>query len=226
MLNREDLEPIRVLVVDGHPVIRGVVRIACETGERLAVAGEAADAVEAVRVCASTSPDVVVIDVELPEGGGVDAIRSMRAAGFRGKVIVLTEVTTGEAILECLRLGVSGYLEKSAGLRSIGSSILRVSLGERVIDPALERAAVAQLGRFARVAREGSEVAAVLTPRELEILRFISEGLTMASIGKRLGISPRTVESHVGKLYRKLAVRTRVQAVSRAVSLGLLDLRA
>ena len=226
MASREELKPVRVLVVDEHPVIRGVVRIACEAGERLEMAGEAADAVEAVRVCASTKPDVVVIDVELPEGGGVEAIRHMRAGGFAGKVIVLTEVTTGEAVLECLRLGVSAYLEKAAGLRSIGSSILRVFLGERLIEPALEQAAVTQLGKFARVAREGSEVAATLTPRELEILRFISEGLTLASIGKRLGISPRTVESHVGKLYRKLAVRTRVQAVSRAVSLGLIDLRA
>ncbi|HEV8564143.1 MAG TPA: response regulator transcription factor [Actinomycetota bacterium] len=226
MVSHGEPQPVRVLVVDQHPLIRGVVRIACEAGDRLQVAGEAAGAVEAVSVCASTKPDVVVIDVELPEGGGVEAIRRMRAGGFRGKVIVLTEVTTGEAVLECLRLGVSGYLEKAAGLRTIGSSILRVSLGERLIDPALEQAAVMQLGKFARVAREGSEVAATLTPRELEILRYISEGLTMASIGRRLGISPRTVESHVGKLYRKLAVRTRVQAVSRAVSLGLIDLRA
>lgn len=226
MASHGEPQPVRVLVVDQHPVIRGVVRIACEAGDRLEVAGEATGAVEAVSVCASTKPDVVVIDVELPEGGGVEAIRRMRAGGFRGKVIVLTEVTTGEAVLECLRLGVSGYLEKAGGLRTIGSSILRVSLGERLIDPSLEQAAVMQLGKFARVAREGSEVAATLTPRELEILRYISDGLTMASIGKRLGISPRTVESHVGKLYRKLAVRSRVQAVSRAVSLGLIDLRA
>jgi DNA-binding NarL/FixJ family response regulator len=226
MTSGEAPRPVRVLVVDEHPVIRGVVRIACESGERLEVAGEAADAVEAVSECIHTKPDVVVIDVELPEGGGVEAIRRMRAGGFAGKVIVLTEVTTGEAVLECLRLGVSAYLGKATSLRSIGSCILRVSLGERLIEPAFEQAAVMQLGKFARVSREGSEVEAALTPRELEILRFISEGLTLASIGNRLGISPRTVESHVGKLYRKLAVNTRVQAVSRAVSLGLIDLRA
>jgi len=102
--------------------------------------------------------------------------------------------------------------------------IRRVADGERVIAPELERAAVAALGSLARQAREGSEMRASLTPREHEILLMVSRGLTMQQAGSRLGISPRTVETHVAKLYRKLGVRTRVQAVARAAQLGLIDL--
>jgi DNA-binding CsgD family transcriptional regulator len=89
----------------------------------------------------------------------------------------------------------------------------------------VEKIAVTELGRFTRLAREGSEVRASLTPREHEILVLISHGLTMRQVATRLGISPRTVETHVAKVYRKLEVRSRVQAVSRAVSLGLVELR-
>jgi DNA-binding NarL/FixJ family response regulator len=138
--------------------------------------------------------------------------------------LVLTDRTHGRAVLECLRLGVHGYVDKASGIRTIGTAIRRIGRGERVIDRELEQAAVMELGRFARRAREGSEVAASLTPRELEILELISAGMTMRQVATRLGISPRTVETHVAKLYRKLAVRTRVQAVAKAASLGLIDL--
>jgi RNA polymerase sigma factor (sigma-70 family) len=93
-----------------------------------------------------------------------------------------------------------------------------------VVDPALEQAAVLELGRFARQARESSAVVATLTPREREVLELLAEGLTMQQIGRRLTISPRTVETHVAKLYRKLEVRSRVQAIAKAASLGLLEI--
>ena len=135
-----------------------------------------------------------------------------------------TERTGGNTVLDALRLGVEGYLVKGTALPGIAERIRQVVGGERVISPELEQVAVMQLGRFARQAREGTEVRATLTAREHEILELISRGLTMQQIATRLGISPRTVETHVSKLYRKLAVRTRVQAVARAASLGIIDL--
>ena len=96
--------------------------------------------------------------------------------------------------------------------------------GERAVDPELEQAAVMALGRFAQQAREGSEVEATLTARELEILAMVSRGLTMQQVGRRLGISPRTVETHLTNAYRKLGARNRVQALSRASELGLVEL--
>jgi two-component system nitrate/nitrite response regulator NarL len=213
---------IRVLVADEHPVFRGVVALACGASDRLELVGEASSAEEAVRLTDELAPGVLVIDVGLP-GGGIETIAAMREGGFEGKILVLTGQTGGASILGSLQAGADGYLERSSALRSIGSSILRIALGERLLDRDLERAAVTELGRVARVAREGSAAAQVITDRELEVLQHVSEGLTMVSIGRRLGISPRTVESHLAKLYRKLGVRTRIQAVSKAAWLGLID---
>jgi len=136
---------------------------------------------------------------------------------------VLTDRSDGAAVLQALRLGARGYVRKAAGLMDVGAAVRLVADGGRAIEPELEQAAVMALGRFAQQAREGSEAQAALTPRELEILVMVSHGLTMRQIGRRLDISPRTVETHVAKLYRKLGVRTRVQAVARAAQLGLID---
>jgi DNA-binding NarL/FixJ family response regulator len=213
---------IRVLIADEHPVFRGVVALVCGESDRLELVGEASSAGEVVRLSDVLQPDVIVIDVDLP-GGGIETITALRTRGFEGKVLVLTGQTGGASILGSLQAGANGYLERSKALRSIGSSILRVALGEQLLERDLERSAVTELGRVARVAREGSAAAQVITDRELEILQHVSEGLTMVSIGRRLAISPRTVESHLAKLYRKLGVRTRIQAVSKGAWLGLID---
>jgi DNA-binding NarL/FixJ family response regulator len=216
--------PVRVLVVDAHPVLRGVIRMACGSTEDLVVVAEAADVAGAVEACAHHAPDLIVLDLDLPDGDGTAVIRDLQARKLTPRILVLTDRTHGGAVLECLRLGVHGYVDKATGIRTIGTAIRKIARGERVIDHELEQAAVMELGRFARRARLGSEMAAALTPRELQILDMVSSGLTMRQIATRLGISPRTVESHVAKLYRKLGVRSRVQAVARAAALGLIDL--
>ena len=218
------IEPIRVLVVDDHPVIRGVIRLACDSSPHLAIVGEVATGAETLEASVRSHPDVIVLDVDLPDEDGVATIKRLRTNGFAGKILVLTERLDGGAVLECVRAGVNGYLEKAQGLRAVGSAIMRVATGERLIPEDLEQRAVMELGRYARMARESSEMAASLTRRETEILHAISEGHTMRSIATRLGISPRTVETHVAKLYRKLGAKTRVQAVARAASLGLIEL--
>jgi DNA-binding NarL/FixJ family response regulator len=218
-------QPVRVLIADEHPVIRGVIRLACESTIGIQVVGESGDGAETLRAATELAPDIVVIDLELPDIDGVEVIRDLRAKGFSGAILVVTERTDGATVLECLRLGVNGFTDKVTAIRTIAGKIRAVARGERRVDADLEQAAVMELGRFARQAREGSEVAASLTPREHEVLEMISRGLTMRQIATRLHISPRTVETHVAKLYRKLAVRTRVQAVARAASLGLIDLR-
>ena len=127
--------------------------------------------------------------------------------------------------MEALRAGVEGYLVKSSALPTVGKQIQRVLNGERGDLTRGRSGSRSTSWAVARMAREGSEVRATLTPREHEVLMLLSRGLTMRQMATRLGISPRTVETHVAKLYRKLDVRTRIQAVSRAVSLGLIELR-
>jgi len=206
-------------------VILGVVRLACSGQQDLMVVGEATTGEEAVALLAEVDVDVVVLDLDLADMDGLDALRRFRRDGFAGSVLALSDRADGATVLEAMRSGADGYLTKAEGLRSVASAIREVGAGGHVLDASLERSAVLELGRFARQAREGSEVAATLTPREREILDLLSQGLTMRQIGRRLGISPRTVETHVAKLYRKLSVRTRVQAVARAASLGLIEFK-
>jgi DNA-binding NarL/FixJ family response regulator len=215
----------RVLVVGGHPVILGVLRLACDALPDVEIVSEVANGPDAIRAASSMGPDIAVIDLDLADVEGADLLRSLRASGYSGHIVAVSERADGAAVLEAMRVGVDAYLVKPDGLRRIGDAIRRVREGERVIEPALEQAAVLELGRFARQARESSELVSLLTPREREILVLLAEGLTMRQIGRRLTISPRTVETHVAKLYRKLVVRTRVQAIAKAASLGLIELQ-
>ena len=216
--------PARVVIAGAHPVIREVVRRSCMTEGGLEIVAEVTDAEGLLEACRRDHPDVIVLDVELDDGDGLEALRAIREEGVAAGVLVLTDRTDGASVLDALKLGVRGYLGKADGLRAVGDCVRRIADGERLIDPDLEQAAVMALGSFARKAREGSEMEASLTPREQEILVMVSDGFTMQQVGTRLGISPRTVETHVAKLYRKLGVRTRVQAVSRAAQLGLIEL--
>lgn len=213
----------RVAIAGGHPAVRGVVRLSCSEAPDLEVAGEVDDAGLAADLCARVQPDVLVLDLD-GAADGLAALRAVHAGPSPARVLVLSGRADGAIVLEILRLGVTGCLDTAEGLRTVGAAIRKVAAGERVVAPELEQAAVMELGVFARRAREGSEIEAALTPREQQILAMISEGFTMHQVGTRLGISPRTVETHVAKLYRKLGVRTRVQAVARAAQLGLLDL--
>ncbi|MGE5460066.1 MAG: response regulator [Solirubrobacterales bacterium] len=216
---------VRVLVVEDHPVLRGVVRLACEHTPGLALAGEVGTGEEAVEACRELHPDVVVLDLSLPGAlQGLDVARAVRAEGTAGRLLVLTGRSDEEAVFDAIKAGADGFLEKTAGVRFIADALLRVGAGERVFTPEQEGIAVAELGRLARQARESSGVRASLTDRELEILELVSRGLTVKQVASRLGLSPRTVETHIAKLYRKLGVRNRVQAVSKAAALGLVEL--
>lgn len=222
MIRPLDGSSIRVAIAGGHPAVRGAVRMAC-TAAGMDVVGETGASRDVAMLCERTRPDVAVLDVDGPSDV-LDGLRAIRTKDVGIRVLALTDRADGDAVLEVLRVGVDGYLSTADGLRTVADVIARVVAGERVVDPRLEQAAVVALGRFARQAREGSEVEATLTPREQQILTMISEGFTMQQVGTRLGISARTVETHVAKLYRKLGVRTRVEAVSKAARLGLLDL--
>lgn len=214
----------RIVVADAHPAVRGAVRLACAAVAGLDVVDEAANGEELIASCRRLRPDAVVLDLSLPDREGLDLVREMREDELAGVIVVLSDRADGATVLEALRLGVDGYLVKATGLTEVGRSVARALSGERVVSPELEPVTVQELGRRARQAREGTQVRSTLTSREHEILLLISEGATIQQVGHRLGISPKTVETHVAKLYRKLDVRTRVQAVARAAALGLIEL--
>lgn len=214
-----------ILIVSGHPVIEGVVRLAAGAIADVDDVATLPSADELEASIGRVEPDIIVIDVDPRSGIDPGVARRARLASGDARIVVLSDEVDGPTVLEAMRIEVHAFLRKPEALRDMGSVLLRVLAGERVIDPDLARSAVLELGRFARQAREASEVGASLTPREREVLELLAEGFTMQQIGRRLGISPRTVETHVAKLYRKLEVRTRLQAVARAAQLGLIHLR-
>ena len=217
------MDEVRAVVAAGHPVVRSVIDIACQEAD-VTVTAKVETALATIEACRSQTPDLLILDLELPDADGFRVLADLGDEDRPSAILVLSDRSDGDLVLRALRLGVRGYVTKAEGLRGLSATIRRVLAGERVIAPGLEQDAVLALGRFARRAREGAEIAADLTSREQQVLELLSEGHTMRQIATRLSISPRTVETHVAKLYRKLGVRTRVQAVSRAATLGLVEL--
>jgi DNA-binding NarL/FixJ family response regulator len=217
------MKVVRAVVAAEHPVVRRVIDLACQEAG-VTVIANLETALATIEACRSSIPDLLVLDLELPDADGFQVLSDLDDADRPVAVLVLSDHADGDMVLRALRLGARGYVTKAEGLRGLAWTIRRVLAGERVIAPGLEQDAVLALGRFAKRAREGAEVAAELTSRERQVLELMSDGHTMRQIATRLSISPRTVETHVAKIYRKLGVRTRVQAVSRAATLGLVEL--
>lgn len=218
--------PARILVVEDHEVIRGVIRLACEQAPDLELIAEVEDGKAALEICRRERPDAIVLDLALPGGvQGLEVARRIQEEALPTRVLVLTGRSDERAVFESVRAGADGFMEKSAGVRHIADAIRRVAAGERVFTAGQERAAFQELGRVARRTHDEATARALLSARELEILEYVSLGLTVRQVASRLGLSPRTVESHVVRVYRKLGVRNRVQALSRAAALGLVELR-
>jgi DNA-binding NarL/FixJ family response regulator len=175
---------------------------------------------------AGTSPDpIVVVDLDEAMTEVRELVRDVRAIQPNARIVVLASDATGEVVLAALRLGVRACIRKPDGLQTLGEVLTRVACDEVVVPLDLRRDALEELGRVVRRARDGTGVDALLSPREHQILNLLASGLTTRQISSCLAISPRTVEGHTSGIYRKLVVATRVQALSRAAALGLVDAR-
>jgi two-component system nitrate/nitrite response regulator NarL len=215
--------PTRVLVIEDHPLLRSVIRIACEQTPGLEMVGELEDGSSALEACRELAPDVVLLDLSLPgELQGLDLARAIRSEGLPVRILVLTARTDEEALFESVIAGVEGYLEKTSGVRVISDALSRIARGERIFTQAQMRGAVVALSRRARQAREEPGAQPELSAREIEVLEHAARGFTVGQIARRLALSPRTVETHLSNAYRKLGVRNRVQALARASALGLI----
>jgi len=205
-------------------VIMGVLRLTVASLPGIQRVVPVADMARVLDEVADGDVAIAVIDLD-PAGSEATALlRGLSTADPELPVVLLTDRIDGPIALEAMRSDIRGLLLKPDALRRLAPILRRIMAGERVIDPGFEGSAVATLGRVARQAREGSHAEASLSPREMQILRLMGDGLTMRQIGRRLDISPRTVETHATNLYRKLEVRTRVQAVAKGAAIGLIEL--
>lgn len=202
-------EPIAVLIVDDHAVVRRGIRALLEAEGDFQVVGEAGSGGEAVLLAADLAPDVVLMDLVMPEMDGVTATRLVKEQSPRSQVIVLTSYHEDEHIYPAIRAGALSYLLKSVGLEELTEAVRKAARGEAVLHSHVAARLVRELHG---ASQETRLLYATLSERERQVLQLIAEGLSNAQIAERLVISERTVKSHVNNILSKLHVADRTQA--------------
>ncbi len=208
-----------VLIADDHPLFRKGMRALLGTMADITLAGEAGSGPEAVELALAVQPDVVLMDLQMPGGSGLAAIRELSRRSPNVRVLVVTLFEDDESVFEALRAGAHGYILKDADEGEMMRAIRAVSEGEAIFSPAI----AARLMDYFAVARREvpREVFPELTEREREILSLIARGESNAAIAERLTISVKTVRNHVSNIYGKMQVADRAQAAIRAREAGL-----
>ena len=214
-------DAIRVLLVDDHAVVREGLRTFLELQDGVEVVGEAEDGQGALREAERLRPDVILMDLVMPELDGVGAMRELRRLLPRSRVIVLTSFVDDERLLPAIQAGASGYLLKDVQPRELARTVRAAHAGEALLDPLVAARLVEAIAR-----PPGEEPPERLTPREREVLELIGRGLSNKRIAFELGVSEKTVKTHVGHVLAKLGVTDRTQAALYAVRAGLLSPRS
>ena len=221
-----EARPLRLLLVDDQPLLRVGFRMVLESEDGLEVVGEAGDGAEAVRLTRELAPDVVLMDVRMPVMDGIEATRRIAASESSARVIILTTFDLDEYAFAGLQAGASAFLLKDVAPAELVHAVRLVASGDAVVSPRVTQRLLETYVRSAGSAVERPEaqpdpLLKDLTPRELEVLRAICEGLSNAEIAHRLFLSEATVKSHVRRILSKLHLRDRVQAVVYGYETGL-----
>jgi DNA-binding NarL/FixJ family response regulator len=213
---------LRVLVADDQALVRGGLCMILESQVDIAVVGEAADGAEAVAAARELDPDVVLMDVRMPNVDGIEATRQITAS-TRARVLVLTTFDLDEYVYDALHAGASGFLLKDMRREELVSAVRTIAAGEALLAPTVTRRLIADVVITRKTSRSTVDDARIgaLTARETETLRQVARGLSNAEIGAALFVTEHTVKTHVSNLLAKLGLRDRVQAVVLAYETGL-----
>jgi DNA-binding NarL/FixJ family response regulator len=208
---------VRVVLADDHPVVRDGLAALLTSVPGIDVVGTAGTGRQAVRSVVTLRPDVLVLDIQMPELDGVGVARELQRAAPEVAVLVLTMFDDDDSVFAALRAGAAGYVLKGAAQDEIVRAIRAVAAGEAIFGPGIARRVLTQLGGRSATPDPFPE----LTTREREVLELLAAGLTTAAIGARLGLAPKTVTNHASAVFAKLHVEGRAQAVERARRAGL-----
>jgi DNA-binding NarL/FixJ family response regulator len=210
-------DPIRLMIVDDHPVVRnGLIGLFSAEAD-FEVVGEAADGAEALRRARALAPDVILMDLRLPEMDGVSAIRGLVAAGIAARLLVLTTYDTDSDVLSAIEAGAIGYMLKDAPPAELFAAVRAAAQGRSALSPAVATRVIGQMQAPAPLPREE-----LLSQRELEVLELVAQGVSNRDAAARLFISQATVKTHLVHVYEKLGVNDRAAAVAEAFNRGLL----
>ncbi len=219
---KENAQPITIVVVDDHPIVRGGLRALLATEPELQIIGEAGDGMEALRVVEQTRPAVVITDITMPGLNGLDMTMELTKKLPDAKVIVLSMYTNEAFVGEALRNGAQGYIIKDSALTELVQAVREVAAGRRYLSPAIDRQVIDQ--ESADASQQSCQGNNKLTPREREVFQLVAEGLTNNEVGKRLFISPRTVEIHRAAMMNKLGLKNQIALVTYAVKRGIIQI--
>ncbi len=208
---------ITALIVEDHTLVRRAIRGFLEAQPDIEVVGEASEGESAVKMCAEFAPDVALLDLIMPVMGGVEAARRIRDISPRTHIIILTSYHEDEHIIHAIKAGAKSYLLKDISPDELVSAVRRAARGEVNLHPSIAAKVLAVING----ARDMSDPAADLTAREMEVLKLIADGMSNAEIAGALGISEKTVKSHVGNILSKLQLEDRTKAAVFAWKQGI-----
>jgi len=216
---------IRVLVADDQALVRGSFRLLVDTAPDLEVVGEAATGAEAVEIAAREKPDVLLMDIRMPEMDGIEATRRITASGSTAdvRVLILTTFDLDEYVYAALRAGASGFLLKDTPPADLLAAIRVIAAGDALLAPAITRRLIAEFARRPEPGRQPAATLDSVTDREREVLTLIARGLSNAEIAQALHVTMATAKTHVGRLLAKLGARDRAQLVMVAYETGLVQ---
>jgi NarL family two-component system response regulator LiaR len=203
---------IRVLIADDHPVVRGGLKTFLATVDGIEVVGEASDGAEAIRLANELSPDIVLMDLAMPNVDGIEATAAIDGP----KVIALTSFATDDKVFPAIRAGAVGYLLKESGPDDLADAIRKVAAGESILSPVIAEKLMREVAAGTPTAHRTD-----LTTREREVLRLIARGMSNREIARELSVAEKTVKTHVSNMLAKLGLADRTQAALYAVEHGL-----